>query len=311
MGSQVLRKVQQPILRSTVGRWLLDRSVVVFLYHEVSDHPSEFNRDFGIWVTPKTFERHLGLVQEQFEILDPDRLISGRFRTPAALVTFDDGNRSYFEQALPILRQKGIPSVMFLNMATVRNDPCWSGLVTYLQRRDSGFYQTRVPRPMGADYCRFTEEEVQRYLAKTDAAALLEKVRRYRGEIATEAEVARAARDPLVFLGNHLYNHVNAVESPDRLSRWYRQNQAALDDLPQGRRLFSYPFGRWDRRSSRLLKEEGAQAQFAGGNLPNLRRDGPVLHRVELGEEVTDGEGLRHQILENLLPGLFRGWSWS
>ena len=289
---------------------VLKNALAVFLYHEVSDSPSEFNRLFNLTVSPGSFSKQLDLIRERFHVIGPRELLSGDYPRPAALVTFDDGNRSYFTEALPILRAKGIPSVAFLNMGPILGEVCWSGLVTYLQVRETGFVSRNGRRPAGNEFRNLSEEEVRPYLEKNPG--LEERIRLFRGPLASEADLRAAAADPLVSLGNHLYNHYNATLLSNRLREEYRKNQRLLAGYSDGSRLVSYPFGCWTPATSRLLIEEGAQALFAGGNCPNFGGRGPLYHRVELGDSVTHDSQLRHALLRNLLPAVIRRQTtWS
>jgi len=293
-----------------ISRRILDKALLVFLYHEVSGSPSEFNRLFNLTVSPGSFSRHLDLIRSRFHVIGPEEFLSGNYRRPAALITFDDGNRSYFQEALPILKAKRIPSVAFLNMGPILGDLCWSGLVTYLQHHDPGFVSRSGRRPAGNDFRDLSEEEVIPYLE--GKGALLERVRVFRGPVASEADLRAAAEDPLVTLGNHLYNHYNATLLSDRLREEYRKNQRLLEGYSRGSRLVSYPFGCWNQATTRMLLEEGAQALFAGGGLPNFDTRGPLFHRVELGDCVTNETQMHRALFRNLLPAIVRRQiAWS
>lgn len=293
-------------------RWILRRALVVFLYHEVSDSPSEFNRLFNLAVCPASFSRQMDLIRRRFHVIGPRELLRGGYPRPAALITFDDGNRSYFEVALPILKSKGIPSVVFLNMGPVLGEPCWSGLVTYLQHREPRFVSRGGRRPTGNDFCRIREEEVAHYLEGEEAADFLERVRTFRGPIASEDHLREAAKEPLVTFGNHLFNHYNATLLSGRLREEYRKNQRLIEQYPNASRLVSYPFSRWSPQTTRMLLEEGAQALFIGGGLPNFQTHGPMFRRLELGEGVVTEPQMDRLLLRNPLPALVRGQlTWS
>lgn len=289
-----------------VSRRILRKSLVVFLYHEVSDRPSEFNRLFRLNVRPDAFSRHLDLIRERFHIITPEQLVSGDYPRPAAMITFDDGNLSYFREALPLLRGKGIPSAAFLNMGTVKGDLCWSGLVTYLQSFRPDFPAPGGRRPSGNDFCRLGETEVLRYLDSTDTEPLFRQVREFRGSIASEADLRAVSGDPLVYLGNHLYNHYNATLLSGRLRDEYWKNQALIDRSPRATRMLSYPFSCWNRETTETLLKEGAQAIFMGGGVPNFHAGGASYHRVELGDSVDCEQGMVSAVLRNLPSAAYR-----
>ncbi|MEQ1831110.1 MAG: polysaccharide deacetylase family protein, partial [Pirellula sp.] len=52
---------------------------------------------------------------------------------PALLITFDDAYRSVYTNALPMLREEGIPAVFFVNAALIGNRTLSTdNLVTYI-----------------------------------------------------------------------------------------------------------------------------------------------------------------------------------
>ncbi len=304
----MLRAAKRHLAASpSVSRRLLRNALVVFLWHEVSDDPSEFNQLFDLNVPPAVFSKQLDLIQESFHVIALSQLLRRDYPTPAALITFDDGNLSYFQQALPILREKGIPSIQLLNMASIRGDVCWSGLVSYLQHCEPGFYETRSSRPTRDDFCRFSESEVRRYLESVDTDQFMERVRRFRGPVATEADLQAVSNDPSVSLGNHLYNHYNATVLSDRLRDEYRKNQRILDNHPRGRRVFGYPFSAFNEQTQQVLREEEVQVVLIGGGFPNLRRDGHTFYRVELGPSVATRRALMVGVLQQYLSAWVRG----
>ena len=289
-----------------LARRLLRDSVVVFLYHEVSDTPAEFATLFGLNVRPETFSRQMEMIGEHFHWTSPEELLTGRVRKPAALVTFDDGNLSYFRTALPILKEKGIPSIAFLNMGTIRGEVCWSGLTTYLQKKEPGF-GCFLGRTFGEnDYREFTREEVDRYLDSVDAEELLGRVRRFRGAIAAEQDLEAVSGEPLVWLGNHLYNHYNATLLNGQLREEYRKNQRLLESHPRQIPFFSYPFSCLNRETTRLLREEGAKVLFGGGGLPNWGDHRNLYAQIALDDRMDTEEKLFARILENVLAGSCR-----
>lgn len=281
-------------------RWMVKPFLVVFVYHDVSEKPSPFNRRFGLNVPPRLFSRQMDMIRELFHLVDPAQLRRGRFPTPAALITFDDGNSSYFKTALPILKEREIPSLSFLNLGPIRGEICWSGLASYLQTEEPAF-RSSDGDPSPDAFCRFTQEEVARYLDSVDQAKLFERVRAFRGLMATEAELAAAADEPLVGLGNHLYNHYNATLLGDRLRKEYRVNQEVLDAHPRGFRFFSFPFSRMDRRAIRMIREEGADAIFSGRGFANLPGQERVYSRMEMKESIMEPKELMAHVLRNLI----------
>ena len=117
----------------------LNRTLTVFVYHDVSDNPSEFSLKYNLNVCPEIFEHQINFIKNNFNIISSDDLLEARIPPKAALITFDDGFRSYFKNAVPILKKYSVPSIIFLNMEPVEGAIFWSGLITYLCERKEDF----------------------------------------------------------------------------------------------------------------------------------------------------------------------------
>ena len=307
-------------IRSNGARWLSDaatcspfyrswlsKAVVVFLYHDVSDRPSLFSRQFDLNVSPSLFSRQLDWIAQSFHVIDPIQLVAGDYKTPAALITFDDGNRSFFTTAVPVLKRKGLPSLCFINAGPMHGGVCWSGLVTYLQHHEPGFFQKRDPRPTKRDYTRFLESEVIQYLNSVDQENLLDRVRRFRGEIATVQDLSETAANRFVFLGNHLYNHYNATLLGGRLVTEFRKNQEVVDQFPRGVRMVSYPFSCHSDEANRLLLKEGVQRLFTGFGIPNFEPGQTLLCRFEINSQIRSPQQMKSALWRNYWTQRFRG----
>jgi peptidoglycan/xylan/chitin deacetylase (PgdA/CDA1 family) len=95
--------------------------VLVLCYHGVRSR--SWRRDEpsfpDLHIAPETFEGHCEMIRETCQPIDLDRwraVIRGESAPPerAVLVTFDDGYRSVFDLARPILKQYGIAASVFV-----------------------------------------------------------------------------------------------------------------------------------------------------------------------------------------------------
>lgn len=88
--------------------------VRVFTFHRVTD----LCRD-GMTVSPDVFRQQMEYVRKHHDIVSLDQALAvlrsgARLRRPLAVITFDDGYRSVFESAAPVLQQLGVVGCCFI-----------------------------------------------------------------------------------------------------------------------------------------------------------------------------------------------------
>jgi peptidoglycan/xylan/chitin deacetylase (PgdA/CDA1 family) len=107
------------------------RRPLILGYHRVvEDFASASQTDMPSMLISRTmFERHIESIGRSFRFVSLDEIgahvSSGRpFAHPVAAITFDDGYRDVYENAFPVLRQKGIPAAMFV-VTDLISRPLW------------------------------------------------------------------------------------------------------------------------------------------------------------------------------------------
>jgi peptidoglycan/xylan/chitin deacetylase (PgdA/CDA1 family) len=288
-------KVSQKILGTdSIHRWALKEATVVFLYHEVSDTPSEFHRLFNLYVTPEIFEGQIMTIRKIFDVISAEEFLSGRYKRPAAMITFDDGAASYFENAVPILTKYHCPSVIFLNMAPIDGEIFWSGLVTYLCEHGQGFVEKIIKAhtpPLRQPYFIYIRpEDINSYLEENNKEAIYERARNFYGRFANRGHLKDCQDNPLVKFGNHLYNHYNcAICREDELTQFFTKNQMEIEKYPNAIKFFSYPFGQrgscYNEKTTRLLRKLGAQVIFAA-QPQNFHNNNSFFYRLPVDNSV-------------------------
>jgi hypothetical protein len=110
----MIRASLKLLLSANVFLPFVDGKRYVFCYHDVSEPDSPWHA--AIYSTPpKLFRRQIEALSKRLQWVTLDELL--RRETPGrhlCALTFDDGFASVREGALPFLRQKGIPSTMFV-----------------------------------------------------------------------------------------------------------------------------------------------------------------------------------------------------
>lgn len=107
-----------------------DKTVVCFIYHRFGD-----SRFPSTNVSVKDFENHLRyLAENNFQVLSLtealDYLESDEPLRKTVVLTIDDGYKSFYENALPLLKKYKMPATLFINTETVGSNDymSWSQL---------------------------------------------------------------------------------------------------------------------------------------------------------------------------------------
>jgi peptidoglycan/xylan/chitin deacetylase (PgdA/CDA1 family) len=94
-------------------------ALLVLTYHRIADPAIDRFYDPVISATPRSFRAQIEWLKKRFRIVTLDELLAGLAsgtlcKEPTAFVTFDDGYRDNFDEALPILRSFKVPATFFI-----------------------------------------------------------------------------------------------------------------------------------------------------------------------------------------------------
>jgi peptidoglycan/xylan/chitin deacetylase (PgdA/CDA1 family) len=102
--------------------------VPILLYHSISSDPMPLIRDFAI--DEEAFAAHLDLiVSHELEPLTVSGFLDAAARGDVALleravvITFDDGFEDFSSAALPLLRERGLSSTLYVTTGLLRGGP--------------------------------------------------------------------------------------------------------------------------------------------------------------------------------------------
>jgi peptidoglycan/xylan/chitin deacetylase (PgdA/CDA1 family) len=114
--------------------------VIVLMYHRIDGGRGSLP---GLPVD--TFVAQMRWLRENCDVIEPEAIEervrrSTRLR-PAVLVTFDDGYRDYYDHAYPVLKQLGIPAVVFLATSFMDH-----GGMIWTEEVQAAALATRLPR---------------------------------------------------------------------------------------------------------------------------------------------------------------------
>lgn len=230
------------------------RGLTVFLFHDVTDRPSPYQRLTSSSTSVSTFERQIRWVARHFDVIHPTDLLGGDVPPGSALVTFDDAWAGVTRTALPVLREHGVPALLFLNMATVAGDPDLAALSAY-------------------------REMTGRSDAPDD-----DTFRAFQGATMTPDDLAVIAPSDASF-GSHLFRHWRSSDlTDDEFVEAFERNASALAAYPNSVPLFAFPFGAPGRdfRPDQIdvARRLGADRVFTAGGRQNDDPHAYVLDRV-------------------------------
>ena len=98
------------------------QNFILPFYHLVSDKSVVHVKNLYRVKSVREFNDDLDFFLKYYEPVDFRELISGgKVRKNSFLLSFDDGLREFYDVVAPILRQKGIPAVCFLNSGFIDN----------------------------------------------------------------------------------------------------------------------------------------------------------------------------------------------
>lgn len=223
-------------------RAFLVRGLTIFLFHEVTNSPSPMQLTAGIYTPTSLFAEQIDWLRQRFTFIRPTQLsqfgADQALPENAALVTFDDSWSGIFRVALPLLESMGVPSICFINMATVSGDPDLSAVRAYEQQRLSS-----EKRLLGGpiDMTRGAHiifEARDRYAADSEFLA-------FQGSTATLSDLDRAVSSlSLSWFGSHLFHHWEVHEiTPELYEHSLRENNAALSDYSNALPVYALPGG--------------------------------------------------------------------
>jgi peptidoglycan/xylan/chitin deacetylase (PgdA/CDA1 family) len=282
------------------------------LFHDIADHASEFTEGLGVTLSRKRFEDQISFVSKYYTPVTLQEVLAGswekRSDKPRILVTFDDAYFSAVQVAAPILRQYGVPAVMFVTGSLIGNHVLGlDNLLCYVVNRHGlevvHSVACEISRRKDLNFlsCTQVTNEFLPTLSQSSIAefhaALVSAIRIPAEEAARRAQIYLSA-DQLRSLvadgfeiGNHTYSHVFCRSL--RASEFHHEiyaNKTRLEAITGSKvRAFSVPYGSpkdLTPEVERHLRCSGHEAAFLVDNRMNT----PTTDRYRLSRISLEGE---------------------
>jgi peptidoglycan/xylan/chitin deacetylase (PgdA/CDA1 family) len=263
-----------PTLQASRGTDRYEDQVAVLMYHHLDETAQSSST-----VTPQLFRAQLELLKkQQYHFITLDQFINylnGTASVPgnAALVTFDDGYKSFYTKAYPILRELQVPAVNFV-------------ITGNLEHPD----QTYIPS--------LSRDDIRRMLAETPQLVSF--------GCHTDAMHDKLPNGEAAMVGRAEQN--GQPETTDaykqRVLADTRTCLAKLNELtPKPVTSLAYPFGITDRTATELVAQAGIRYAFTITPDMATRSVDPLrIPRINAGSPNITPEGLVKTILHRILP---------
>lgn len=114
------------VISPTIWANLTKKKILVLVYHTVVDSNSNFIEPLYKPIDIKRFSADLDFLLKYFQPISIDEALQTiaykkKLKKSSFILTFDDGLSGVFHYAFPILKQKGIPAIVFLNTDFIDN----------------------------------------------------------------------------------------------------------------------------------------------------------------------------------------------
>jgi peptidoglycan/xylan/chitin deacetylase (PgdA/CDA1 family) len=242
---------------------------LILAYHDVVPAGTAPTGDRSLHLDFDAFRSQLDLLERTNRVTALETALDPQSSGACIALTFDDAYAGAVTLGLPEVSSRGLPATLFVAPGLLGHAACWWDL---LAARNSG-----LPRAV-RDVC--LETYKGDYLAVINWACSIRESLPV-GEwwrIASEAELALAAKLPGLTLAAHSWSHPNLTAvSPARLEEELRKPLAWLrHHYPmQTRPWLAYPYGLHDGRVASAADAAGYEVCFAitgGWHPPGVTR---------------------------------------
>ena len=218
-------------------------SLTIFLFHEVTNKPSEFQKKHKIFHTVDEFEKIIKWIKNNYNIVSPNEIFDNQ--KSKALITFDDGYYGSFKNGIPILNSLNIPSIHFLNCRPIiKHQPNIVSTIDYLCTHSTEFKKFIIDRSniRSCDFYQITPKIFK--LFSENNKIITTDIQDYQGKIVTEEDLNNQQNNKLVFFGNHFYDHWNILHlSKYEIKNYYFKNKMYLEKYKNYIDIFSFTHG--------------------------------------------------------------------
>jgi peptidoglycan/xylan/chitin deacetylase (PgdA/CDA1 family) len=192
-------------------------------------------------------------------------------------ITFDDGHRSFFENAYPVLYELQIPATLFVSPKVIEEETnYWFQTVRKLNNND--FHQYVCKKVSYRFSNPITDYSVYSILKSIPVKIILELIENYESENSIEEEpnmnitkeqLIELNNSGLIEIGSHTNNHPILANESDNMLEWEIKDSIERLEKLIGKDIgyFAYPNGQpvldFGDRELKILKETTIKLAFS------------------------------------------------
>lgn len=226
----------------------------VLLYHASEPTEGPFIRGARCNTPPGCLDRQLAFLRRYYVLTDLEHALAEDRPARAVAITFDDGYRSVYRYALPVLLRHGATATIYLVGSAIGDSALvWVNAVNWMLQERPALGAIAAARANATPGPELLDHVIAR-LEPADARRVTSDMAEHGavelGPLATEAElflteeqIAEMAAHGFTF-GNHTLTHPNLARAPAAEAREeIRCAHERLSGLPGFVASFAYPFG--------------------------------------------------------------------
>lgn len=288
-----------PLLSRFSKLWLNNKKVnglIILAYHRVFEKEDNFIFDDGVMsCSPEEFEDQMKFCKENFNIINFS-LLNRHFEKRETLqknsliITFDDGYRDNYTNALPILKKYNIPATIFLAVKNIETgENFWWDKVSYYMK-SQGKQEPDIKNLLRSLKLCSNNERIEVIESIRKSSKILSRT--IERQVLTWEEIKEMSHKGIEF-GSHTMTHpiLSRLEDKNEIVYELKQSKKIIEDkLQKEVVVFSYPVGREDSFNQGvkdILNEAGysfAVNYIHGVNYINNRFDRFSLKRFDIDQ---------------------------
>ena len=286
----VLLRVGVLIYRLGLARvvlWLTRNRVRAMLYHDVDEEETGYTQGLGVTVTPAMFNANLDFFKQYYNVVSVTDLASSELPANPLVITFDDGYKSVYRHAFPLLKQHQMPACVYLITRAVEDRLVWVNglnwaLIEHKQEALEVCHQFDALRGLESRGTivkivqnNFRPEETRALMQAMQAAVPFDP----KHQLYASVENINEMKDGRIEFGFHTHDHFN-LRNCNEQDLGVQLDHGSIAELMNSP-SFAYPFGYFNRLAINHVSAGSYQHLMTVGN-NNDRFCAKHLDRIEV-----------------------------